>query len=111
MNLQLAGLEIRKTRIGRLYGCAADAAGKQMRSQSFVAKLRVGSKIFRARPPLAVVQRHSVEGTARQKQTAAVAKRKMPYRSPQHDIRARQMTGHERSIQPDQRRRRDPLAR
>src|SRR5258708_38744057 len=86
MNLQFAGLEIRKTRIGRLYGCAADAAGKQMRSQSFVAKLRVGSKIFRARPPLAVVQRHSVEGTARQKQTAAVAKRKMPYRSPQHDI-------------------------
>src|ERR1700722_13106866 len=79
MNLQLAGLEIRKTRIGRIDWETADPTGKQMRGQSFVAKFRVNAKAFRARPTLAVVQRQSIQGATRQKQTTAVAKREMPY--------------------------------
>src|ERR1035438_7857020 len=111
MNFQLTATKVRETRIGRTDRDAADPPGEKVCTQSLVAKFRVRGKIFRARPTLAVVQRHSVEGTARQKQTAPVAEWEMPYRSPQYDTRARQAPRHERSVQPGKRRRRDDRAR
>src|SRR3979490_1158476 len=91
VNFQLAGLEVGKACVGRADRDAADSAGDQVRRHSFIAKFRPRGQILHTRPSLPVVQRHSIEGASRQKQSAAVAKREMPDRALDHHVGTRQV--------------------
>src|SRR5277367_3101321 len=105
MNFELACFEVGEPRFDVIERNAADPSREEMAAQSFIAKCRDAGDVLRARPTVAVVQSHSVESTAGEKQTAAVAERKMPYRPPQHEIGVRHPPGRERAIQPRKRRR------
>ena len=111
VNVEFPGAEIGEARFGGRHGNAADAAGEQARSHSLIAKFRLPGEIFEQRPAFPVIDRHAVEGAARQKQPAAIAKREMAQGSAQHQIRARQVTRHEGAIQPGERCRRNHRAR
>ena len=111
VNLQFRGLEIDETRGALVHREIADAAALQQHVQSFIAKFGHQGEILRARPALLVVQRQSIDARAREERAAAVAKRKMPYGTLDDHIGVRQMTHGERTIQPRERRRRDPRAR